>query len=116
MDVKTTPVNAPLTGRHEDSVPGRQSDASPEAELLIRLHAQLGSWEKVAVRLGVNRGLVWMVAHGKIVSPTVSRRLNRDYCRPGESADHEFLRIIRQEAVPWLQGRQTVHPRKRPDK
>ena len=106
MDVKTTPVNAPLTGRHEDSVPGRQSDASPEAELLRRLHAQLGSWANVAARLGVNRGLIWMVAHGKVNSPTVSRRLSRDYCRLWESSDERFMRLIRQAAVPWLRARQ----------
>ena len=103
-------VNSALTDHVEeqDSVNSRLH--SPEAKLLRELHAKLGSWEKVAARVGVNRGLAWLVANGKIQSPTVSARLSRDFRPVGESSDCRFLQLIRREVVPWLREREHFKP------
>lgn len=69
-------VNPTLTACHETSTPqGSVFFDSPEAKLLRRLHARWGSWEKVGAKLDLNKGLVWMVAQGKIKSPTVSEKV-----------------------------------------
>ena len=82
-------VNPTLTDLHETSTPqGSALLDSPEAKLLRRLYKRLGSWEKVGARLGLNRGLAWMVAKGKIKSPSVSAKLNR------------FRHLIRDVLVP----------------
>ena len=73
-------VNPTLTGCHEARTP--QSSAlldSPEAKLLRRLYERLGSWEKVGAKLGLNKGLLWSVAKGKITSPSVSAKLKGSY-------------------------------------
>ena len=103
-------VNSALTDHDEelDSVSSRLH--SPEAKLLRELHAKLGSWEKVAARVGVNRGLAWMVATGKIKSPTVSARLSRNFRQLGEGSDCRFLRLIRRGVVPWLRAREHSKP------
>ena len=103
-------VNSALTDHVEeqDSVNSRLH--SPEAKLLRELHAKLGSWEKVAARVGVNRGLAWMVATGKIKSPTVSEKLSRNFQQLGESSDCGFLRLIRRGVVPWLRAREHFKP------
>ena len=77
---KVKTVNPALTDCHETSTSqGTVLLDSPEAKLLRRLHAQLGSWEKVGAKLELNKGLVWMVAKGKIQSPTVSAKLKGNY-------------------------------------
>ncbi len=69
-------VNPTLTDCHETSTPqGSVFFDSPEAKLLRRLHERWGSWEKVGAKLDLNKGLVWMVAQGKIKSPTVSEKV-----------------------------------------
>lgn len=83
---------------------------SPEAKLLRELHAKLGSWKKVAARVGVNRGLAWMVATGKIQSPTVNAQLSRNFRQLEESSDCRFLRLIRRGVVPWLRAREHSKP------
>ncbi len=73
-------VNPTLTDCHETSIP--QDSAlldSPEAKLLRRLHQRWGSWGKVGAKLDLNKGLVWMVAQGKIQSPTVSAKLKGNH-------------------------------------
>ncbi len=99
-------VNAALTDHDEerDSVSSRLH--SPEAKLLRELHAKLGSWEKVAARLGLNRGLAWMVANGRIQSPTVSAKLSQKIRQLGKGSDCKFLQLIRRGVVPWLRARQ----------
>ncbi|MDA2929328.1 hypothetical protein MYX84_05170 [Acidobacteria bacterium AH-259-O06] len=101
-------VNSALTDHHEETTLGNNESDSPEAKLLRRLHANLGSWEKVAARVKLNRGLIWMVAHGKIKSPSVSAKLNRNYRQLWESSDPSFLRLIRKVAVPWLRAKQDL--------
>jgi len=101
-------VNSALIDHDEDRDSVNSGLHSPEAKLLRELHAKLGSWEKVAARVGVNRGLAWMVANGKIQSPTVSAQLSRNFRQLWESSDCRFLRLIRRRVVPWLQARQNL--------
>ena len=49
-----------------------------QARMLQRLYREAGSWQKLAAELGLNRGLLWKVAHGQIQhSRKVQRALRR---------------------------------------
>ena len=109
-------VNAALTAHDVERDSVNSGLHSPEAKLLRELHVKLGSWEKVGTRVGVNRGLAWMVATGKIQSPTVSTKLSLDFRPVEESSDCRFLRLIRSGAVPWLRAREDLRSSLRQEK
>lgn len=47
------------------------------ARAIQRLHSECGSWPILAAALGVNQGLLWKVAHGKIArSPKVAAAIS----------------------------------------
>ncbi len=49
-----------------------------QARTLQRLYRESGSWSKLAAELGLNRGLLWKVAYGRIQhSRKVRRALRR---------------------------------------
>ncbi len=67
-----TSGNTATAKRFDDQSSQRQ------ARTLQRLYHEAGSWSKLAAELGLNKGLLWKVAHGQIGhSPKVGRALRR---------------------------------------
>ena len=74
MSRSVTSGNAATGKRFDDQSSHRQ------ARTLQRLYRKLGSWSKLSAELGLNRGLLWKVAHGQIRrSPKVRRALRRRF-------------------------------------
>ncbi len=77
-----------------DTVTAKRFDeqgSQRQARTLQRLYRAAGSWQKLAAELGLNRGLLWKVAHGQIRhSPKVRKALRRRF---------------RQRVVRWLRRR-----------
>ncbi len=74
MSRSVTSSNAATAKRLDDQSSQRQ------ARTLQRLYRKLGSWSKLSAELGLNRGLLWKVAHGQIRrSPKVRRALRRRF-------------------------------------
>ena len=72
MSRSVTSSNGATAKRFDDQSSQRQ------ARTLQRLYRQLGSWSKLSAELGLNRGLLWKVAHGQIRrSPKVRKALRR---------------------------------------
>jgi len=74
IDAPVTSGNAAPAKRFNDQSSQRQ------ARTLQRLYHEAGSWAQLASELGLNRGLLWKVAHGQIRhSPKVGRALRRRF-------------------------------------
>jgi len=72
MSSSVTYGNTVTAKRFDDQSSQRQ------ARTLQRLYRKAGSWQKLAAELGLNRGLLWKVAHGQIQhSRKVRRALRR---------------------------------------
>jgi len=72
MSSSVTYGNTVTAKRFDDQSSQRQ------ARTLQRLYRAAGSWQKLAAELGLNRGLLWKVAHGQIQhSRKVRRALRR---------------------------------------
>ena len=79
-----------------------------QARAILGLYRQFRTWSSLAASLGVNEGLLWKVAHGKITRSTkvsAALRLYRLKRQRATSSDPEFLTFIQECVVPWLRGR-----------
>ena len=72
-----------------------------DAQLVLRLHKRLGSWEAIADALGYSPAFWWKVSQGKI-----KRLLPKGLRRCLASSDPKLLRLVLQGAVPYLQERE----------
>ena len=79
--ISDNPLNDNATVTSGDAAIARSSGSrhpTRQARTLQRLYRESGSWAKLAAELGVNRGLLWKVAHGQIRnSPKVRKALRR---------------------------------------
>ena len=80
-----------------------------QARAILRLYRQFRTWSSLAASLGVNEGLLWKIANGKIrSSPKVSAALKqyRLQRQRAASSDLQFLTLIQEGLVPWLKKRE----------
>lgn len=60
-------LEAPITsGNGEIEKRSGSQQPTRQARVVLRLYREAGTWSKLASELGVNRGLLWKVAHGRI--------------------------------------------------